>query len=433
MAVLRLYICLAFLAAPFLRFQLRQRAEAGREEYHRLQERFGQASHKRPQGRLIWVHAASVGETNSVLPLISDMLADEKDLHILLTTGTVTSAKIVSDYQNNKSAARRLIHQYAPLDRRFWVERFLAHWQPQAAFWVESEIWPNTILACAARGLKPIMINGRLSPRSFRRWQRFDKAAQFLLSKFALLTAQDELSATRLRQLGLHNVATPGNLKLDAPPLAVDENALTQLRTAFGARPLWLAASTHPGEEEQFLAAHKMIAETATGLLSIIVPRHPERGDAIAHQLRHAGMAIAQRSKGEMPTPETQFYVMDTLGEMGLAYRLADIAFIGGTLVPHGGQNPFEAAQLDCAILHGPHIANFESLFEDMAAKSATAECTDAATLARQVTALLSNPTAIHQMSAAAKEYSASMGGARARMAKLLKPFIAAPQGGENG
>jgi 3-deoxy-D-manno-octulosonic-acid transferase len=413
---------------------LRQRAEAGREEHHRLQERFGQATRKRPQGRLIWVHAASVGETNSVLPLISDMLAQENDLHILLTTGTVTSAKIVDSYlARHDEATRRLIHQYAPLDRRFWVERFLAHWQPQAAFWVESEIWPNTILACEARGLKPVMINGRLSPRSFRNWQRLRKAAQYLLSKFALLTAQDELSAARLRQLGLHNVATPGNLKLDAPPLAVDESALTQLRAAFGGRPLWLAASTHPGEEEQFLAAHKMIAETATGLLSIIVPRHPERGDAIARLLRDDGMAVAQRSKDDMPTAETQFYVMDTLGEMGLAYRLADIAFIGGTLVPHGGQNPFEAAQLDCAILRGPHIANFESLFEDMAAKGATAECTDAATLARQVSALLSNPTAIQQMSAAAKDYSARMGGARARMAELLKPFTAAPQGGQNG
>lgn len=429
MAVLRLYLCVAFLAAPLLRFQLRQRAEAGREEPHRLPERIGHASHQRPSGALIWVHAASVGETNSVLPLISDMLAADEALHILLTTGTVTSAEIVASYQaRDKAAGQRLIHQYAPLDRRKWVMRFLSHWRPQAALWVESEIWPNTVLACEAHGLKPIMLNGRMSPRSFKYWRRFGKAARFLLGKFALLTAQDDISATRLRELGLAEVATPGNLKLDAPALVADERQLADLQTAIGTRPRWLAASTHQGEEEQLLMAHQMIGETIGAQmdkpLTIIVPRHPNRGAAIAEALGKDGVNIAQRSKGEMPNADTDIYVMDTLGEMGLAYRLADIAFIGGTLVPHGGQNPFEAAQLGCAILHGPHIENFESLFTDLSSKGATAEATDAATLATQVTALLNTPTTIAQMQNAAKDYSAAMGGARARMAALLRPFI---------
>jgi 3-deoxy-D-manno-octulosonic-acid transferase len=430
MAVLRLYRLFAFLAAPLLRFRIRQRAATGKEEPRRIEERFGYASVQRPQGHLVWVHAASVGETKSVLPLIDDLLTGYQDRHILLTTGTVTSAEIVAAHQNRQGALRhRLIHQYAPLDRSAWVKRFLAYWQPQAAFWVESEIWPNTLLACTAQGLKPVMLNGRMSQRSFKRWQKFSLTARFLLGKFAVLTAQDEVIATRLRQLGVENVVTLGNLKLDAPPLSVNEQSLADLQQAFAGRPIWLAASTHPGEEEQILQAHRMIAETVDKLVTLIVPRHPQRGDAIADMLNRESICFAQRAKGQMPQPQDEIYLMDTLGEMGLAYRLAEIAFIGGSLVPHGGQNPFEAAQLDCAILHGPHISNFETLLDDLAGKGAAAEITDAATLATQVKALFNNRAAIAQMSANAKNYSATMGGARQRMVDLLAPFME----GQNG
>ncbi|MGB1107768.1 MAG: 3-deoxy-D-manno-octulosonic acid transferase [Parvibaculales bacterium] len=430
MAVLRLYRLIAFLAAPLLRFRLRQRAAMGKEDPSRIEERFGHASVQRPNGDLIWVHAASVGETNSILPLIDDLLTQYPNSHILLTTGTVTSAEIIAAHQNRQNkTCRRLIHQFAALDRSAWVKRFLAHWRPQAALWVESEIWPNMVLACAARDLQPVMVNGRISPRSFKRWRRFAAAAKHLLGKYALLTAQDEMSATRLQQLGLENVIMPGNLKLDAPPLPVDAARLAELQSALTGRPIWLAASTHPGEEEQILEAHHMIAETVDNLMTVIVPRHPERGDAIAEMLRRGHASFAQRSKGETMQAHHEIYLMDTLGEMGLAYRLADIAFIGGTLVPHGGQNPFEAAQLDCAILHGPHIANFETLFDDLAAKGAAAEVTDAATLATQVNALFNNRAAIDQMSASAKQYSATMGGVRQRMVDLLAPFME----GQNG
>ena len=425
MAILRLYRLIAFLAAPLLRFRLRQRAARGKEEASRIEERFGNSELQRPQGHLIWVHAASVGETNSILPLIDDLLAHYQSSTVLLTTGTVTSAKIVARHQNGQTKVRhRLIHQFAPLDRSAWVNRFLAHWHPQAAIWVESEIWPNMVLACAARDLQPVMVNGRISPRSFKRWRRFSAAAKHLLGKYALLTAQDEMSATRLQQLGLKNVFTPGNLKLDAPPLSADASHLAELQEATTGRPIWLAASTHPGEEEQILDAHHMIAETVDNLMTMIVPRHPERGDAIADMLRRGGVSPAQRSKGDTPQAHNEIYLMDTLDEMGLAYRLAEIAFIGGTLVPHGGQNPFEAAQLDCAILHGPHIINFEILFDDLAAKGAAAEVTDAATLATQVNALFNNRAAIDQMSTNAKQYSATMGGARQRMFDLLAPVL---------
>ena len=245
MAVLRLYRLFAFLAAPLLRFRLRRRAAAGKEEPSRIDERFGHASVQRPHGHLVWVHAASVGETKSVLPLIDDLLTAYPDRHILLTTGTVTSAEIVAAHQNCQGGMRhRLIHQYAPLDRSAWVKRFLAYWRPQAAFWVESEIWPNTLLACAAQDLKPVMINGRMSQSSFKRWQKFPRIARLLLGKFAVLTAQDEVIAARLRQLGVENVVTLGNLKLDAPFIG---QGTKPGRTATGfCRPRCLARCQHP-------------------------------------------------------------------------------------------------------------------------------------------------------------------------------------------
>ena len=246
MAVLRLYRIFAFLAAPLLRFRLRQRAAMGKEDPSRVEERFGYASVQRPNGDLVWVHAASVGETNSILPLIDDLLAQYPDSHILLTTGTITSAEIIAAHQNRQNkTCHRLIHQFAPLDRSAWVRRFLAHWRPQAALWVESEIWPNTILACAAQNLRPVMINGRISPRSFKRWRRFSSTAKHLLDQFALLTAQDEISAARLQQLGIENVVTPGNLKLDAPPLSVNAGHFEELQQALAGRAC-LACCQHP-------------------------------------------------------------------------------------------------------------------------------------------------------------------------------------------
>ncbi len=428
MAVLRLYRFLTFLASPFLRFSLRRRAAGGREDKVRLRERFGHASLKRPTGKLVWIHAASVGETNSILPLIEDILTGRPAQNILLTTGTVTSATIVARFQSTHAALRqRLKHQFVPLDRRAWNLRFLDHWRPDAAFWVESEIWPNMVEACADREIPLVMLNGRLSPRSFRRWQKLSETARYLLGRFQLLTAQDEISASRLEALGLDNIARPGNLKLDSPPLSADMAELQNLQQAIKKRPIWLAASTHPGEEEMLAACHSLLRETHDDILTVIVPRHPERGNKIADTLKADNYAVAQRSKGDAIHADSDIYLMDTLGEMGLAYRLADIIFIGGTLVPHGGQNPFEAAQLDCAILHGPHIANFQNLFEEMTMRKAVAEIADSATLAAQINALLNNQATRRQMAEAAQNFSAEMGGARDRVLNLLAPYLAAP------
>ena len=429
MPALWLYRLLTFLAAPLLRASLARRAAKGREDPARLRERFGRASLKRPDGPLIWLHAASVGETNSILPLIDDILASRPAQRILLTTGTLTSAQLVAKRQSARSDWRgRLLHQFAPLDRTAWITAFLDHWRPDAGFWAESELWPNTIAACRRRGVPLIMVNGRLSAKSFAGWQRFGAAARHLLGSFALLMAQDETTADRLQALGLEDIKVPGNLKLDAPPLPAEATALAALTEALGTRPRWLAASTHPGEEAQIGEAHRLLQPAHAGLLTLIVPRHPDRGDGLAAELRAAGFAVAQRSRGEQPDAATDLYLMDTLGELGLAYRLCDKVLMGGTLVPHGGQNPIEAARLDCALLHGPHVANFQEIFDALAAQQAAAEVADAATLAAQLGALLQMPAETERLAAAAKTYAAAMTGTRARVLELMRPWLADPQ-----
>lgn len=423
-----LYRLLTVPAAPLLRLSLARRAAAGREDKSRLRERFGHAALKRPAGPLVWVHAASVGETNSVLPLIDDILDSRPAQRVLLTTGTLTSATVVARRQSAAPHLRgRLLHQFAPLDHPTWAARFLDHWCPDAAFWVESEIWPNTVLACRRRGLPLVMLNGRLSAKSFAGWQRFPSTARHMLASFDLLMAQDRTTADRLETLGEMPVHVPGNLKFDTPPLSADDAELTALQKALADRPRWLAASTHPGEDELIAEAHENLRDTQAGLLSIIVPRHPERGEEIADKLARRGLAVIRRSSGASPSAETDIYIMDTLGELGLAYRLTDLVVVGGTLVPHGGQNPIEAAQLDCALLHGPHVSNFQEMFDALTARQAVAAIADAPTLAAQLGALLQMPQEAARLATAAKTYADEMTGTRARVMALLVPYLADP------
>jgi 3-deoxy-D-manno-octulosonic-acid transferase len=428
MLALRLYQIMMFLAAPMVRIHLMRRAAKGREDRVRLREKFGRAALKRPPGHLIWIHGASVGEVNSVLPLIEDILRARPAQQVLLTSSTVTSAQIIARWQSCHADLRaRLRHQFSPLDRPSYIRRFLNHWRPNAAFWVESEIWPNLVMACAGDDIPLAMINGRLSQRSFAGWQKIGKTAAHLLGQFSLLMAQDDTTAQRLAALGAAGVKTPGNLKLDAPPLDDQAEAHAAIEKSCAGRPLFLAASTHEDEEAQIGEAMSLVRAALPDALAIIVPRHPERGDLIAAQLRAAGHQVAQRSKDALPAPETQIYLADTLGELGVFYRLADIVLMGGTMVPHGGQNPMEAAQLCCAILHGPHIDNFSEIFDALTARQGVASISDAPTLAAQITALLQNPSSVEKMAEAAAAYAADMSGSRARVQALLAPYLVDP------
>lgn len=384
---LLLYNALLTLGAPLLNRHLKNRLASGKEDPKRFGERLGEASRPRPEGMLIWIHAASVGEAVSALPLVEGLLAMATDRHVLLTTGTRTSAELMAG-----RLPPRAIHQYVPIDRKEAVRRFLDHWRPDLAIWMESEIWPNLISETGARGVPMLLVNARITEKSYRAWRASFGLARHLLGNFSLCLAQSAQSADYLRALGARKVEFIGNLKFAAKPLPADEEKLAALRAAIAERPIWLAASTHRGEEDIIFEAHRMLKEDHPDLLTVIVPRHPERGADVAALAAAAGIDACRRSAGDLPRGDCEVYIADTIGELGLFYRVSDIAFIGGSLVPHGGQNPLEAARLECALLHGPHMTNFAEVMTAFAARSASREVTDAVSLAAAVREYLDNP-----------------------------------------
>jgi 3-deoxy-D-manno-octulosonic-acid transferase len=347
------------LARPATPLLLGLRERNGKEDRARRPERLGCPSASRPAGRLAWFHAASVGETMAVLPLISALAAERPALSFLLTTGTVTSAELA-----RQRIGPRTIHQYAPLDVPRYVHGFLEHWKPDLAVFAESEIWPNLIIESAARGIPLALINARMTKRSFRRWRRVPGLAQPLFGRFALVLAQNESLANRFSTLGAPTTLSVGNLKVDAPAPLVDSAALERLRAAFAGRPLLMAASTHDGEDQVVAEAHRALAQSLPGLCTIIAPRHPERGGAITQMLKERGLQVAQRSRGALPDRSSEAYVADTIGELGTLYKLAPVAFIGGSLVNRGGQNPIEAVRQGAVVLTGPHWHNFGDAYD---------------------------------------------------------------------
>src|SRR5438445_6770567 len=336
---------------------IKRRLKQGKEDPERVGERRGLSNDIRPRGPLVWIHGASVGEVLAAAALIAKLRA--LNLRILLTSGTVTSAAIVA-----KRFPPDIIHQYVPYDSPRYVARFLDHWRPSLALFIESDLWPNLILSSAARRLPMVLINGRMSQRSFPRWRRVAGTISALLEKFDVCLAQSQTDADRFATLGSRNVVVTGNLKLDVPAPPADANKLDMLMSMTRGRPVVVAASTHPGEEEILIETHRTLAGFFPGLLTVIVPRHPDRGNAIAGLVAASGLRFMQRSREELPAANTDIYIADTLGELGLFYRLAPIVFMGGSLIPHGGQNPIEAVKLDAAIVHGPHEFNFSDVYD---------------------------------------------------------------------
>ncbi len=382
--------CGATLAAPVLPLWLRLRCRRGKELAGRLAERRG-CGIARPSGPLLWLHAASIGETLSLLPVLDALARRAPALSILLTTGTVTSAALL-ERRLPPALRPRVIHRFVPLDVPSWVGRFLDGWRPDAAGMVESELWPNLLRAAHARRLPLALINGRLSARSAARWRLAPALGRELMAAFTLILAQSPADAARFAALGARAVSAPGNLKEAAPPLPADPAALATLQAAIGHRPVLLGAQTHPGEEAMLIEAHRQLAGEFPGLLTILAPRHPERGAAIVAEA--GGLSACRRSTGALPGPGTELYIADTLGELGILYRLAGVALVGGSLVPHGGQNPLEPARLGCPILLGPHTANFADIVARLLAAGAArlVRPAEAAALAAAIRAVLSNP-----------------------------------------
>ncbi len=417
--ILSLYRILSGLGAPFIGVYLGLRKARGKEDRDRFGERSGDPGRDRPDGPLVWAHAASVGESLSLLPLIGRLVSERPGLNILVTTGTVTSAGLL---------AERLpvgaFHQYIPVDRVPYVRRFLDHWRPDLVLWAESEFWPNLIYETTGRGVPMVLVNGRISARSLSGWRRFGGFIGQLLSKFSLCLGQTGVDAQRLRQLGAKGAKYVGNLKFAAPPLPTDADMVAKFERALGSRPRWLAASTHAGEEELVGQIHQRLKANHAGLLTIIVPRHPDRGEDIASLLRDQGLSVARRSQGGALSADTDIYLADTLGELGLFYRLAGIAFMGKSLVPLGGQNPLEAARLDCAIVHGPHMMNFEDVTEGLRHTHGAEEVQDEKGLQAAIARLLNDPVERDRMAAAAGEVAMAEAGVLVAVMAELKPFL---------
>lgn len=417
--ILATYRFAGSLIAPFAGVLIRARARKGKEDLPRRRERFGHAGQRKPAGALVWVHAASVGETVAILPLVQRIEA--MGAHVLLTTGTVTSAQLAA-----KQAGPRTVHQYAPLDLAPFVHRFLNSWQPQLAIFVESELWPATFHALAARNIPHVLVNARMSERSFLRWRRASGLIGSMLSRVTLCLAQTVDDAERYRVLGAPRVRVTGNLKFDTPAPTHAEAQLKLLQQTLRNRKVWLASSTHPGEEAIALRVHKALKHHLPNLLTMIVPRHPERGDDVAGLAGKAGLASVQRSKGELPKPETDVFIGDTIGEMGLYYRLSPVSFIGGSLVRHGGQNPIEAAKLRTAILHGPDVHNFPEIYSALEASDATVPVDDAEKLARNVGRLLVNDKDREQLCNAAAGAIREFEGALKATMDAIEPLLTA-------
>ena len=380
----------------------------------RVRERLGHATLPRPDGRLIWFHAASVGESLSVLTLIATLGERLPDAEFLITSGTATSAALLE-----KRMPPRCRHQFAPLDAPGSVGRFLDHWRPDAAFFVESELWPMMIVRAANRGVPLALINARLSAKSVEGWKKWPATARFVLGKFSLLMAQTRQTAVDLVAMGApeERVEMGVNLKTTTAPPPVDDATVAQMRAAIGGRPLWLASSTHDGEEEAMLAAHRRLLTDHPELLLLIAPRHPERGDAVAALIETDGLSCARRSTDEGIGPDTQVYLADTLGETGTWYTLAPFAFIGASLVAKGGHNPHEPAQFGVPLITGPHLDNAREAYAALQAAGAAVRVDDAAALARAVAAWLDDPEALCSAQQAA-------GGFARRRADALEAVI---------
>lgn len=380
---LRLWRGITHVGNPLLGAHLQLRVRRGKEDPARLSERRGIATLPRPQGPLIWIHAASVGESLSVLPLIDDLLSARADLSVLVTTGTVTSATLLKE-----RLPARALHQYVPLDRVNSVRRFLDHWRPDVGVWVESELWPTLIHESRARNVPLALINARMSKKSARGWQRLPRTASNVLTAFDVVLAQDKGTAKRLQALGTRNTATLRNLKFAAPPLAVDEAELSSLQVMIGERPVWCAASTHR-EEQAIGEAHRTVAAQVPGALALIAPRQPKRAKTVEEDLKHLGLRVAVRSRGEPIAAATEVYLVDTIGDMGLVFSLARAAFMGRSFIDKGGSNPLEPALLHCAVLHGPHTDNFEELYQALDDRGGARLVADNAALADAVIELL--------------------------------------------
>ncbi len=415
------YELAARLLEPLAPRLLDGRAKRGKEDPVRVDERLGVASARRPDGDLVWLHGVSVGESLSLLPLVKRLRRDRPDLTVLVTSGTTTSAAILAD-----RLPAGVIHQYAPIDAPGVVAAFLDHWRPSVAVFVESELWPNLILGARRRGVKLVLASARVTQKTVEGWRRFPGAARTLLAAFDHVLPQDEASAARLESLGAR-IDGQVNLKLsgEAPPH--DPAAFTRLSAAIGDRPVVVAASTHDGEEIALVRALDKLTEP---LCLILIPRHPDRRDEIAAALNRDGYRFALRSRGEELNRDVDLYVADTLGEMGLFLRVADVVVMGGSFSaalekpPVGGHNPLEPARLGKPAVTGPDMSNWAVVTEALVAAGGLAVVAAPWDLPALLAPLLADPDAGKAMGERGRRAAGEAGSGLDRLWETIQPLL---------
>jgi 3-deoxy-D-manno-octulosonic-acid transferase len=419
--LLTFYRGLTKTATPLLEGYLRRRLSRGKEDPVRFNERRGKPTKPREKKTLVWLHAASVGEAQALLAVINKLLADYPFIQIMVTTGTVTSAKLMSE-----RLPAGAFHQYIPVDQPDWTESFLNHWHPDFVIWSESEFWPNMLAGIRQRKIPAILLNARMSDKSFRHWQKASGLIKDMLGTFRLCLGQSQTEIDRLLKLGAAEARVSSNLKYAAAPLPCDPEKLEAAKKQMGERPLILWASTHPGEEEMACRLHHNLIKLEPALLTIIVPRHPQRGPAIADIAEWAELRSARRSLNHRARKDDHIYIADTLGELGLFYRLCRLCVIGGSFVPIGGHNPIEPAQFSCQIFYGPHMFNFVSICTEFESHHAALRVNDEAALEKNLALALQDPAQFAALGAAAKDWTQQREHTVDEISALLAPFLRA-------
>lgn len=409
------YYALSWLGAPFFSGYLKWRAFKRHESKIRFGERMGRASQVRPERPLLWVHAVSVGEAVAALAIIQAILKKHPNIHVLLTTTTSSSAKIIE-----KRLPKNTTHQFCPVDTPQAVSRFLDYWQPDLAIWIESELWPNLISETQERGIPTILLNGRISLRSFSNWKKLKGIISPFLSRFDLCAVQSEEQRSFFQALGAENPIVMGNVKVMMAPQAIDSTQYNMLKKEIGKRPFWLAASTHQGEEELIFKAHKMLQQVYPDLLTILIPRHVERGAMLQQMALKKGIAASLRTKTSS-LRKIEMYIADTLGEMSLFYALSSVVVMGATFVPKGGHNPIEAAQKGAFVLHGKYVFNNPQLYDILSSLGLSERVQDENSISQAVLPWLKKQKNSYEEPSSLKIYREE--GLR-KLMKLLSPYL---------
>lgn len=393
MTALFFYKCLCVLFYPFILIFLGYRLLKKKEDKHRFHERLGFPKKERPEGKLVWMHGASVGECLSMLPLVKKLLDENKNMHVMVTSGTVTSAELMK-----KRLPERAFHQFIPIDSPLAAKRFVNHWHADVVLWFESDFWPNMLSAIHHKKIPLVLLNGRISDKSFSKWQKHPKIIKCIQSLFTLSFGQTKEDARRLKVLGAQDVVSTGNLKFAAVNPPFDKEELSKIHQSIGDRKCWCMASTHEDEETQGADIHLELAKKYPSLLTIFVPRHPNRAEALIQQFEKKGLKVARRSLKDEITKDTNIYMADTIGEMGLLYQLAPFVFVGGSLIKFGGQNMLEPMRLGQLVVIGPHAFNFREIVATAKEKQALIEVKDKNDLKEKLESFFENPMASEEM-----------------------------------